>query len=247
MYDPLEIFRSVEIVWAAWVVSVAISLRVAWHALFAASSKDASGLLKGEQGAAYSLSYVMTVPFYLFIMCLAADMTLFLVTKTGTMYASYAAARSAAVWESARPKGMAQEKAEQAAAQAMVPFASGSSQHAQGGPSGFPLRQGPYMAAFKLYSKGKPLSDEFLARKFAYAHRNTKVSLQFTPGAGRQRTVTATIRYPAPFLFPAIGRLLGERPSGVPYFVYNIESSVAFPSETPQNETRDIGIDYRSQ
>lgn len=248
VYDPLEIFRSVEIVWATWVVSVAILLRVAWHALFTVSWKDAPDLLRGEQGAAYTLSYVMVVPFYLFIMCLAADMTLFLVTKTGTMYAAYAGARSAAVWESARPKGMAQEKAEQAAAQAMVPFASGSTQHAQGGYSGSPLRQGAYMAAFKLYSKDSPLSEEFLGRKYAYAHRHTDVSLQFTPGAGRQRTVTATVRYPAPFLFSAVGRLLGERPNGgAPYFVYNIESAVAFPSETPQNETHDIGIDYQSQ
>ena len=248
VFEPLEIFRSVEIVWAAWVVSITILLRILCYTLSTPLWKGGLHLLQGEQGAAYSLSYALTIPFYLLIMCLAADMTMLLVTKTGTMYAAYAAARSAAVWESARPKGMAQEKAEQAAAQAMVPFASGSTQHAQGGNSGSPLRQGAYMTAFKLYSKDSSLSEEFLGRKYAYAHRHTDVSLQFTPGTGRQRTVTATVRYPAPFLFSAVGRLLGERPNGgAPYFVYNIESAVAFPSETPQNETHDIGIDYRSQ
>ena len=54
-----------------------------------------------EDGAAYTLSYVMVIPVYALLICLIIETCLMLTAKLGTVYAGYAAARSASVWSSA--------------------------------------------------------------------------------------------------------------------------------------------------
>src|SRR5262245_56396176 len=108
-----------------------------------------------EDGAAYTLSYVMVIPMYALLMCTIVEMALMLTAKLGTVYAAYAAARSASVWSSATEWEKAQEKAKTAAVQAMVPFSSGTQSIIQSAAPDDFADSGFYTAAYELYAKKK--------------------------------------------------------------------------------------------
>ena len=79
-----------------------------------------------EEGAAYTLSYVMVIPVYALLICMIIESVLMFTAKLGTVYAAFAAVRTATVWSSATTWEKAQEKAKRAATKAMTPFASGT-------------------------------------------------------------------------------------------------------------------------
>ncbi len=58
-------------------------------------------LVFDEDGAAYTLSYVMVIPVYALLICLIIESVLMMTAKLGTVYAAFAAARTASVWSSA--------------------------------------------------------------------------------------------------------------------------------------------------
>ena len=72
-------------------------------------------LANDEDGAAYTLSYVMVIPVYALLICLIIESVLMLTAKLGTVYAAYAAARTASVWSSATTWEKTMEKAKKAA------------------------------------------------------------------------------------------------------------------------------------
>src|SRR6185503_19043092 len=78
-----------------------------------------------EDGAAYTLSYVMVIPMYAILMCLIMETVTMLTVKLGTVYSAFAAARTASVWSSATTWDKTLVKAQDAASKAIVPFASG--------------------------------------------------------------------------------------------------------------------------
>lgn len=244
MFDPLEHFRSVGIVWGAWLVSLALLWMVVQRAVGKLRRATLRRLLRQEQGAAYTLSYVMTFPLYALLLCLVIETTLVLIAKTGTVYAAYAAARAAAVWESAKPAGRMQAKAQLAAVHALVPFGSGSTVHQPlGGATPEPARLAAYLTEYRAHAPAEPVAEGYLTRKYRYALAATRVDLR----SGEDK-IEATVHYDVPLHIPGVGRLLGERPSsGASYYVYRIESRVAITSETPKTPTRDIGIDYHSE
>src|SRR6188768_3186348 len=83
-------------------------------------------LVADEDGAAYTLSYVMVIPVYALFICMMIESVLFLTAKLGTVYSAFAAARTASVWSSATTWDKAMEKAQLAAVRSMTPFASGT-------------------------------------------------------------------------------------------------------------------------
>src|SRR4051794_13467293 len=103
-FNPLG---SVEAIWLLWVSS---TLALIWIARAALARTAWRELLAREEGMAYSLSFVMTIPFLMLILTTVIETALILEAKLGTMYASYAAARAGIVWLSAEPRGLAQEK-----------------------------------------------------------------------------------------------------------------------------------------
>ena len=56
--------------------------------------------LRDEEGAAYSLSFVMVIPIFALMICLIIEGALIMTAKLGTVYAAFAAARTASVWSS---------------------------------------------------------------------------------------------------------------------------------------------------
>lgn len=250
-----EIFRSVELIWLTWGLSIAacLGLTVAlrnWKRRHHARSPRWSSLT-GEDGAAYAVPYVMTFPLYALFVGLVVECSLLLVTKVGTMYAAYAAARSAVVWESAKSGSgvissrKMEDKAERAAILAMIPFASGSSQHSSGSTSGGELI-GPVLTASELYRNGRFVNPNYLARKVRYASSHTRITGIDRASNAPDAVMTANLTFEAPFHIPGIGRFLGQA-SGKGYFVIQVKSAASLPSESPQNDARDIGIQYISE
>lgn len=195
-----------------------------------------------EDGAAYTLSYVMVIPVYALLICLIIETCLMLTAKLGTVYAAFAAARTASVWSSATTWEKAQAKAQQAAIKSMVPFASGTQSAlstvptAPGVAVGFPR----YWLAYQAYAK-KPVAHNYLLAKYNYASRNVEVTIAGPPSTS-DAPITAKVTYRFPFNVPGIGRLIGQR--GIGGYYYAITSEVTIPNEGPRDHRKTIGIPY---
>lgn len=244
-----ELFRSVEWVWAVWLLGV-VALGMLALAMCRAARRSSAerrawrGLHGCEAGAAYSLSYMLTIPLIALIVCLVVDLTLILVAKIGTVYAAYAAARSAVVWvPSGVSAGTAQDKVEAAAQNAITPFASSNTRHRPvktPPPSGF-----VYYAAHKSYAD-EPAEFEYLGWKWLYASWATKVAID--GGNDYRKDVTVTLDYKAPFHMPAIGRIFGV-PTPYGFYTTTIRTVVKLENQAPRSDeknpsSRPLGISY---
>lgn len=195
-----------------------------------------------EVGAAYTLSFVMVMPIYALLMCLIIETALMMTAKLGTVYASFAAARSATVWSSSTSWESTEKKAKLAAVKSMIPFASGTQSLFSSVPtSSTAYRDLPkFMLANEAYAE-KPAARKYLMAKYGYAYRNVDVKID-RPTSGSNVPITVTVTYRFPFNVPGIGRLIGER--GVDGYYFTITSKATIPSEDPRDNRKTIGIGY---
>ena len=135
MNTVLECFRSVEDVWAVWILCI-LALSWSLRRVFKnVSLQQVRAAFADERGGTYVLPYMLTFPIYMLVMCLMIQSTMILMVKMFSMQAASATVRSAVVWRSAHPydhrKGgdMAVERAHYAAAIAMTPVASSQQRH----------------------------------------------------------------------------------------------------------------------
>lgn len=195
-----------------------------------------------EVGAAYTLSFVMVMPIFALLICLIVEAALILTAKLGTVYAAFAAARSASVWSSATTWEKTQQKARLAAVKSMVPFASGTQSAITSIPTDLSGAPNPlaFWGAYRGYAKD-PVAEKYLLAKYAYALANVKVTLQGPPATSTD-PIKAKVTYRFPFNIPLIGRILGER--GVTGYYFPISSEVVIPNEGPRDNRKTIGIGY---
>ncbi len=196
---------------------------------------------RDEEGSAYTLSYVMVIPVYALLICLIIETSLMLTAKLGTVYAAYAAARSASVWSSATTWEKAQEKAQHAAIKTMTPFASGTQNFLNSAAVDAVPDAAMYVATYQLYAK-KPVSIQYLLKKYGYAVLHTKVEIEGPP-ATWDAEIKAKVTYEFPFNVPGIGRIIGHVGDDGRYY-FSITSEVTLPNEGPQNDEKTIGIGY---
>jgi hypothetical protein len=259
VFEISEIFRSVETVWLVWVLAVVALAWLTRAVLRSISLRWMRTLARGEDGASYSLAYVMTVPIYLLLVCTVVECTGLLIAKVGTMYAAYAAARSRIVWEPTLPN-VAQERMELAGKQAMVPFSS-SHPLFQFGPAAPGGQDQAYMAAYQQYASGiAPVapSSQFWANRYHYAWSATTVTFvgvtnRKDAGASVATPMfTVSVAHDAPLLSPLVGRIFGDRQVGS-FWVRRITSNLTLPAEPvnrmgdPQADNppaRPLGITY---
>lgn len=246
--------EALGVVWLLGIAGVALLIRAACR-----GANPIRRLARDEDGAAYSLAYVLTVPFYLVLICLVVETSSLLVVKIGTMYAAYAAARSRIVWEPVAPS-VAQERMELAGKQAMTPFASSHSLHRSGSPAPSDAAQN-YMNAYRNYSANvapaQP-SDAYWSNRYQHAWGATRVTLLRIVDRVDPVTRAATpmftveVKHDAPLIVPVIGRILGDRQVGG-YWVREMRSEITLPGEAFQRTgdpkadnptTRPLGITY---
>jgi hypothetical protein len=195
-------------------------------------------LLLDEDGAAYTISYVMVIPVYALLICMIIESVLMLTAKLGTVYASFAAVRTATVWSSATTWDKAQEKAKRAATKAMAPFASGT----HGGIEKAATAEAvSFDAAYHAYVK-TPISDKFLLNKYGYAQEHVKVEIDGPP-TDATAPITAKVTYEFPFNIPGIARLFGKRGNDGKFY-FPLTSEATLDNEAPQDGRKTIGIGY---
>lgn len=246
-------FESARIIWTVWIVSLAFSAAGTLWLVFSLRSGRLTpsrlhamllGLGQMEDGASYSISYVMVIPLYALFVCTTVETTWMLIAKIGTTRAAFAAARSSIVYASAESLG--EQQAGEAAVIAMAPFASGMSSAAGTSEVG-----GRMEAAARAYSSmtNPPVSRGYVRAKLAYASSSVTTSVRRIP-ANRPNepwrdSVAAKVTYTFPFRFGAVGRFLG-RSDGSGRYTYPISSTVTLPIETPRNQSQSLGIDWRA-
>jgi hypothetical protein len=242
--DPREVFRSVGDVWLVWLAGCALLAAMTVRAVRRAPGRGLPRLLFDEEGAAYSLSYVMVFPIYMLLVCLVVETSLVLMVKTGTVYAAYSAARSQVVWSSAHPDRM-QERRRAAAVQAIAPFAAAGRAYAQGaGVPGVPSAAALlYARAYRDVIKGRAPSS-YLVAKYLFAERATRVE-SVTAAEG---DVAVRVTYEMPLHVPGAGRIIGQHASwpGARFYTRRITSTAVLPAERPVGPAHTLGIDYVS-
>lgn len=239
-----EIFRSVEWVWLLWLGSLAVLVMIHRRAGRGAQRISLLQLHRDESGAAYSLAYVLTMPVYVWFVCMVIETTLVLISKLGTTYAAYAAARCNVVYHSLDPSG-AEQRVRRVAVEALVPFASSSRLHADG-PTGFASQfdVAEYESAYRRFAPGSHVSSAILRAKYFYADKAVRVQsrkLSSEPNGLLETKVT----FEVPLYMPLAGKLLGKRsPWGGSYFVMDISATVQLPDEQPRSADGKLGIQY---
>ena len=192
------------------------------------------GLAIDEDGAAYTLSYVMVIPVYALLICLIIESVLMLTAKLGTVYSAFAAARTASVWSSATTWEKTLEKAKAAATKSMTPFASGTQGRTNKAVSVDALA---YDAAYHTYAK-KPISDKYLLSKYRYAQEHVRVEIKGPPEHW-DSAITAKVTYEFPFNVPGIGPPAWQARSRWTFLLPDYLRSFASqrrPARRPQND-----------
>ena len=196
-----------------------------------------------EEGAAYTITYVMTLPIYMIMVMAFIELSMALSVKVGTSYAAFGAARTAAVWDSI-DHSLAQEKSRQSASQAMAPFAGGLAGNALGN-SGTDSKEQAFMDFYRSNKGSTQASEKYVLGKYRYAVNATRVRIanRSTGKEPWEEDVVVTVEYDYPFLFPFFGRLMnGTKRNGV--YSRTIATSVSLQNEAPANQQKRLGIRY---
>ncbi len=199
-------------------------------------------LHQDEDGGAYTLSYVMIIPLVIFLCCLVVETCLMLMASMGTVYASYAGARTAVVQYRSTTDAQARQQIEFAAVQAMVPFASGIAE--TGAPADSSAAARDYVDAFRRQFPDARASDDYLLSKFQFAAESMIVETSGAP-ADWQDDISVTVTYKYPYAFGITGKLFGAEREGNRY-VRSMTSTSELQSESPRNEEQQLGISYAS-
>lgn len=191
-----------------------------------------------ERGGAYTLSYVMVIPFLMFLIALIVESTLIMSAKLGTVYAGYAAVRCASVHSTSVPWGETMDAAQLAAKQAMLPYASGVAQS----PAPADSERGERIIRANTDWVQNPASNGYLRSKFADSAERLSVELGASP-ASWDAQISATITYRFPIHVPGLGPMIGESDSNGGY-VFPLRTKVTLQNDAPQNSQRELGIGY---
>lgn len=209
-------------------------------------------LLFGEEGAAYTMSVAIVIPFYVLMIATIIELSLVMVVKLGTLNAAYAAARAASVWQPAEIDPQLRERmVHLAASQALAPFASSKELHLE--PTGRLSEVGndeddAFREAFLRFSDGFA-DGAYMPRKRQYALAATEVEMEFIkPDVPSEAAVKVTVTYQKPIDLPVIGHLLGRRASwpNSYFFTLPVVSTAAMQLEIPKSTSRTLGIRYDS-
>jgi Flp pilus assembly protein TadG len=194
-------------------------------------------LITDEEGGAYTLSYVMVIPILMLLICLTIETTLLMSAKVGTSWSAYASARTAIVWASATENWSdAENKIEEAAVQAFVPFSTG-----MGAKGTAPDRATDYAKSYAEFAD-KPAASAYIKNKYANANERLKVTINGGKPASHDADITVTVEYRFRFNIPGIGKLIGEKDGDG--YSFPVKSTATLQNEGPKNDQQALGIGY---
>jgi hypothetical protein len=239
--------------WLLWLTCLCVTLTVTYRAVRQVRWQRLAELPRGEEGAAYTINYMMTLPVYLLMLAFMLEMTFAIMAKIGTVYGAFAAARAATVWSTASDPDAMEAQAHMAARHALAPFASGF--------AGARLKEedeesntviDQYIAAYQTYADATGRSSpetKYAAAKYRYVFDPSALSVFISTeeragGAQYSRDLQCSVTYAYPFQTALFGRLLGTGIGPGNYSVLHITSSATMVEEAPRNEARKTGIAY---
>ena len=197
-----------------------------------------------EDGAAYTISYVMVIPVFALLICILIETASLFPAKIGSVYAAFAAARTANVWSTATDWDNAEKKAEAAGRRAFVPFASATQGFDADSVSTESAR---YFVANEHFSDAE-VKGKYLLAKFAFAQAAVDVTV--SKPKSWDDAITAKVTYKFPFNVPGVARIFGEQSEDGSYY-FPIASEVTLNNEAPQNKitsteptNNSLGIGY---
>ncbi|MDP1560867.1 MAG: hypothetical protein Q8M16_05680 [Pirellulaceae bacterium] len=195
-----------------------------------------SDLHRDQRGGAYTLNYLLAI-FSLFLFtCVVIECTQIFLARLGTVYAGFAAARTAIV----HPAGAEREDlAEKAAQRAFLPFARGlAAQDSK--PLSEEDASTPLWRAYESVAK-QPIQASYFARKEISSVDRIRVELQETSD-GDTTMVSLRLRYDYPLMFPFLGVVLGTIDDSE--YQRELEAVINLPDEAPRNTEQRLGINY---
>ncbi len=233
--------------WAASTITLIVVTTVLIKRIRKLNMRRLRKLAHSERGTIYTISFALIFPIYLLLILFVGELTLLMMALMHTRFAAFAAARSAIVWSSAEPAGREKIQAQLAAAQAMVPIASGMPNHQTVVSQNNPIAMAYVPAMLSAYKKhgGAEVEyrEDYLKRKIEYAMIATACTVD--PDKDK-KNITATVVYLAPLHFPIVGKILGTKMPFTDYYVRPITRSVTLPNERPMTPDGKLGIDYVS-
>ena len=240
-----EFISGAELIWVIWLVLIPVWTIFTIKLFQQCRLRNPLHVWREEAGLSYTLAFVLTVPLYLMICSLFFEVTLLLLAKLGTMYAAYAGARSAVVWESISPASLRSVRVRQAVVSALAPFAIQARN--PGSPVGVSSDEDQqfaddYVIALEQFSE-TVIRREKIRQHVLDVAGKTSVSIdisRYRAGAD----VIVTVEFRATFLTPVIARLL-DPDQTFPY-EYPIKSRTTLNLERPVSEDGRLGIDYRA-
>jgi Flp pilus assembly protein TadG len=218
-------------------VSLKLRLNKTQDLLVSACYRAFTKLHHDQCGGAYTLSYVMVIPFTMLLIAWLVETVLMMNSKLGTVTAAYVAARSASVWSSADQWPDAQSRIEKSAQKAMAPFASGSHRE-----TGVVDGEDSYVQAYHSWVDD-PVSAGYLRAKLRDASANLEVHVERPSQWDSEIKVRVTYHYT--FRVPVLGKLLGQ-PSPSGSYTFPLTTEVSLQNEGPQNPNQQLGIPYGS-
>ena len=239
-----------ESVWDVWFALAAASACLAWFSMILSKRiprRPLSRFSRDERGAAYTLSIVMVLPTYVFLVCIVIECMLILQVKIGTMYAAYAAARSAAVWIPAETPEDPMERVQCAAAQGIAPFASARGLHVEAATGTGGESREDQEDCVEAYRKcaDHGLADSYVSDKLRYARAATRVRILETAGTDPD-VVDVEVEYEMPMNAPCTGRVFGGTATwpGAKFFTRKVVTTARARLERPKSKKQTLGIDY---
>lgn len=239
-----DFVQGAEWLWLCWLLLVGLLSTVSMILFRSFRLRNPRLIWREESGLSMTLSFVLTVPLLLLICGLFGELTLLLLAKFGTVYASYAAARSAAVWEF-QDADLRKERLRAAVVTAMAPFAiqARSTGITPSPPtSGDTANAAWYALALRRFA-GTPINTSMAVRQYVATGSRTTVKIDI-PQRQSGQAVKAEVTYRAGFLVPGAGRLLD--PDGHWPWELPVTSRTSLPLELPVSSNRKLGINYRS-
>ncbi len=225
---------------------------------FKQASRGARRFWRRQNGAGYSLSFVMILPMYVFLIAFTFEATFTLIAKIGTVHMSLMAARAAVVHLAVerpydRPADFIPDIARQKARKAAVVAATST---VAGGFDPAVKKNAPssdakeYLQAYRDYVAlsgiDANVSESYVLKRYASAEKRTRVELTLTnsnASASNEpwtQNLTATVTYDMPFRLPFVGRCLGGKTKDGAV-VRTITSRTTLGVECPQNDQGFLG------
>ena len=241
----------VDMAWPlALTVSIPVGLPLALFGIGKKIGRSGEGLLLGEGGASYALSFVMVLPLFLVVSLVWIEAGYLLMVKLACNQAAHAAARAAAVWLPMRQPGHDEAQIRLAARLALTPYGRTIPINLPPEPEDWSEEEAATQAEVAGQAFAQISGDEdaagVIAVKFLDAARRTEVVVSFDSAfdatLNPDGEVEVAVSFRPAALIPWVSAIV--QPSSLGKGYHLVQGRCVLPGEFPRNPLRSLSIPY---